>query len=545
MKSRQYFNIYCRIYRYFLVKEGSLMPQDHLDDENDIQYSRRERLAKKEAEHTKKIKHILMVSGFIIVGIQAILSIVFSIMVNNLNMIPLKYLIPGIVLLVLIIIAFFLMQFRKTPGIVAKIISIILSVGLLIGCFYVGKTMNTLKGMYGTTEIIQMNVYVLADDPAQSIADTKGYEYGILSVLDRNYTDNVLSDIKAKTGESVKCSEYLLPDLLAGALYSKDVKVIILNQAQVSFIEDHKEYADFETKTRVLSSKTIENQLEPSKPVDIDKFEGKDFFSVYISGIDTYSGEILANSRSDVNILMFANKKTKQMLLLSTPRDTYVYIPSYDYKDKLTHAGNNGIESSMDALKEFYDIDIDYYFKVNFKGFENIVDTLGGVEVYSERAFRSSSDSSYKGHIFNYKKGLNDLDGEKALVFARERQAFADGDFQRGRNQMAVIQGIFKKLLSPSILTSYTGLLDDVKNYFKTDMSADEIASLVKMQLNDGAEWNVRSFAIEGDGKTLSGSGKWVLIPYTSSISQAKDLISSVKSGEVITEEMLKTPESD
>ena len=518
------------------------MPQKHAEEENTPNYSRHDRFAKKEAE---KINKILMIAGFVIVGIQIVATIVLSIFGYKLNMIPLKYYLPGVILLFIIAIAFFFMQFRRIPGIVAKVLSVIFSAFIIFLCVVSGKTIGAIYGMQGTTEIIQMNIYVMADDPASEITDTKDYQYGVLAVLDRDYTDSVISDISEEFGKDVEFSEYIMPDTLAGALYSGEVRAIILNQAQISFIEDHAEYADFSEKTRVLSTTTIENKLDPQPTPDVSEFEKDDFFSVYISGIDTRSGEILANSRSDVNILLFANKKTKQILLLSTPRDTYVYIPSYDYKDKLTHAGNNGIEASMETLEQFYNIDIDYYFKVNFQGFENIIDTLGGIEVYSEKAFRSTADSSYKGHFFTYKKGWNTLNGEQALVFARERHAFSDGDFQRGRNQMAVIEGVFNKLISPAILTSYVSLLDDLQTYFKTSMSFDEITSLVRMQLDDNAEWNVRSFAIEGDGKTLSGSGKWVMIPYTSSLSKARELIAAVESGEILTDSVLGVSEND
>ena len=163
---------------------------------------------------------------------------------------------------------------------------------------------------------------------------------------------------------------------------------------------------------------------------------------MYLSGIDTYGG-ISARSRSDVNILAVVNTRTKNILLLSTPRDYYVdFEATGGAKDKLTHAGIYGVEQSMDALERLYDIDIDYYLRINFTGFVDIIDALGGVDVYSDYDFTVQN-------IKEYHKGYNHLDGLEALAFARERYSFADGDYQRARNQMEVIVPLSTKRYHP------------------------------------------------------------------------------------------------
>ena len=183
------------------------MPQKHAEEENTPNYSRHDRFAKKEAE---KINKILMIAGFVIVGIQIVATIVLSIFGYKLNMIPLKYYLPGVILLFIIAIAFFFMQFRRIPGIVAKVLSVIFSAFIIFLCVVSGKTIGAIYGMQGTTEIIQMNIYVMADDPASEITDTKDYQYGVLAVLDRDYTDSVISDISEEFGKDVEFSEYIL-----------------------------------------------------------------------------------------------------------------------------------------------------------------------------------------------------------------------------------------------------------------------------------------------------------------------------------------------
>ena len=127
-------------------------------------------------------------------------------------------------------------------------------------------------------------------------------------------------------------------------------------------------------------------------------------FTVYISGIDVY-GEISQTSRSDVNMLVTVNPQTKEVIMTTTPRDYYVQLPgvSGESRDKLTHAGIYGIQCSIDTLEQLYDIEIDYYVRVNFTTLRNLVDALGGVNVYSEYEFTTH----YKNGGYEIKKGYN------------------------------------------------------------------------------------------------------------------------------------------
>ena len=159
----------------------------------------------------------------------------------------------------------------------------------------------------------------------------------------------------------------------------------------------------------------------------------KESFNIFISGIDTY-GKISSVSRSDVNMVVTVNPKTKQILMTSIPRDYYVTLHGVKgYKDKLTHASLLGIENSVMTVEDLLDIDINYYIKVNFSSVINVVDSLGGVDVYSEYDFTSIDG-------YHYSKGYNKVNGEEALSFVRERKAFASGDNQRIKKQNKSLQ---------------------------------------------------------------------------------------------------------
>lgn len=255
-------------------------------------------------------------------------------------------------------------------------------------------------------------------------------------------------------------------------------------------------------------------------------------FSVYISGIDSRSG-LIAKSRSDVNIVATVNTETRQVLLVSTPRDYYVPLPiSNGQPDKLTHAGIYGIDCSMGTLEMLYETEIDYYFRVNFSGFEGIVNALGGITVDSEVAF-SSGD-------YSFVQGENYMDGAAALTFARERYAFASGDRQRGKNQMAVIKGVINKAISPALLTNYTSILESVAGSFEASIPYDVLAALVKQQLSDGGEWNIVSYSVDGTGASKKpyslSTNAYVMEPDYNTVNQAIAMMEQVKNGEILSQ---------
>ena len=272
--------------------------------------------------------------------------------------------------------------------------------------------------------------------------------------------------------------------------------------------------------------------------VDTNKDVDKQPFAMYLSGIDV-EGKVSRTSRSDVNIIAIINPETRQILLVNTPRDYWVPLSiSNGTEDKLTHAGIYGIDVSMDTLEMIYDVELDYFFRINFTGFKEVVDALGGVEVYSEYAF-----TSHHGK-FKFKKGYNTMNGKQALGFVRERYAFRDGDNQRGKNQMAVIKAIADKAVSPAFLNNFTDLMKSIEGSFETSMSSKQISSLVRMQLDEGGSWNVLSYSATGRSAMMPvysmSTEQSVMIPNEESVMKAKKLIDMVMDGEILTEEIIE-----
>src|SRR5699024_613280 len=140
--------------------------------------------------------------------------------------------------------------------------------------------------------------------------------------------------------------------------------------------------------------------------------------------------------------------------------------------------------------------------RLDFTGFKGIVDALGGITLYNDIAFSTSK--------YDYPLGVNTLDGDEALQFARERYSFVDGDIQRGKNQMKVISAVIDKAMSPEILMNYTSILESLEDCFDMNVPYSDIAALVRRQLSDGGSWNVVQYSVTGYGDTQ--------VPYSMSI---------------------------
>lgn len=430
------------------------------------------------------------VGGMSIVFVQLVLSVLFLVLAKENGMIPGKYLVPiGAGLLVFFGIAFGLQFWRGKKYIVGLVISILVDLILVSGIFSIYKADKLLVQVGGATyKTDSMVVVVRADDSAKTLEDAKDYRYGIQTSVDVENTDKMLEDVEKNVGRTVKVEEYSTIQEEAEALLWGRIDAAIYNEALASVIEESIE--DYSSQVKVLYQYGIKTEIIQEEEKNMEEP-----FNVYISGIDV-SGAISTTSRSDVNIIMTVNPNTHKILLTSTPRDYYVTIPgvSGEQRDKLTHAGIYGVDKSMETLENLYGIDLSYYARVNFTSLMTIVDALGGVDVNSEYEFTAG------GYQFN--KGINHLDGKAALAFSRERYSFQDGDNQRGRNQEAVLTAILNKAMSPAILLNASSIISSVSDSVETNMTSDEMAKFINMQLSEGASWQIESTAAVGTGDT-------------------------------------------
>ena len=404
---------------------------------------------------------------------------------------------------------------KKLIIISAVILLLIVIVSAVVVFYYYSQSKKALATIANqNTEKTTYGIYVLKNsdyETAESLAEKK------VAVAKDNLYSDVIKAIDEYSYEIVDYDDYFS---LIDSLYNEEVQGIVLNTAYISLLEENELEEAFEEKTRLVTTIDIEKVVEA--PEEIETVSP---FIVYISGKDTW-GHISVTSRSDVNIIAVVNPETKHILLVSTPRDYYVPLGIADgAMDKLTHAGVYGTEVSEDTLESLYDIEIDRYFKLNFSGFEGLINAMGGITVWSDYDF----DVENIGH---FSKGENQLNGLQALAFVRERHSFATGDVQRGDNQMNVIQSVVQKMCSKSTLLNYSDILKECDGTFATDLSTDEIAELVSFQISNPGDWNIEKMSVSGSGAheyVYSLKNKaYVMIPNEDDIENAKQKIQEV-----------------
>lgn len=507
----------------------------------------------KQLNQAAKEEHMDKLPGLIITIVFGLIELAFFFILLWTNLVPFNLLLAGVLALLVLTALIGIMVHRKRRRVcfvIGTIIAVLVAALLILAASYLGMTKSVLDRITGVkTQLSEMAVFVRADDSAKSLQDAKDYSFGILASLDRNNTDAAVKELNRELGSDIAVTEYGGLTELVDALLDEQTDAIILNKAYLDVIEEMEGYEDFSSGIRELVSKTVEVEIPTKKPAEQPTDEPgsepvaenpEHVYSIYVGGSDT-RGALNSIGRNDVNIIITFNTKTREMLILSTPRDYFVPLSiSGGARDKLTHAGIYGFDVSRETLEMLYDIDIDYTFRVNFTGFEDIVDALGGITVYSDYSFTSQNGASSSGERFTFSKGENYLNGSQALAFSRERYAFAAGDIQRGRNQMAVIKGIVNKATSPSILANYSGLLASLEGCFQTDVPYDLVAELVREQLSDGTSWHIVSYNVTGTGDSQipysMSQYAYVMWPDESTVAHAQELMRQVRDGEVISE---------
>ena len=367
-----------------------------------------------------------------------------------------------------------------------------------------------------------MSVVVLKDSDVHNVTQLD-------SVTGPTDTDNdniqkLIADIKTSQSKELTVEQSTSYLAAYKSLVSGEAKAIVLNSVFENIIES--EYPDYASKIRKIYTKNI------TKEVAAPKVSKNKSFNVYVSGIDTY-GPISSVSRSDVNILMTVNQDSKKILLTTTPRDSYVPIADggNNQKDKLTHAGIYGVDSSIHTLENLYGVDINYYVRLNFTSFLKLIDLLGGVDVYNDQEFTSRHGK------FHFPVGNVHLDSEQALGFVRERYSLADGDRDRGRNQQKVIVAIIQKLTSTEALKNYSDIIQGLQDSLQTNMPIETMIDLVNDQLESGGNYKVNSQDLKGTGQmglpsyAMPDSNLYMMEIDDSSLAAAKSAIQDVMEG--------------
>lgn len=461
------------------------------------------------------------------------------------DVLPSHLMIPVVLIFVLLVLIFVIWINFMTHGIFSKIVASILVLAMVcvmgFGDYYLYKTGSMFDAVTESTGKVKntVSIIVKADSDVKQLKQLKSKKVGKLKSIDAYGTKQCIKAVKKDQGSKIfETKNYAGVSGAVDALYDGDVDAIILNESYRANVEELEGYENFSSDTKVIFSKVYYTEKSNTALVVSDITSTP--FTILISGNDTY-GDIGEVSRSDVNMLVTVNPVTSTVLMTSMPRDTYVETAcdaedgcQNGAMDKLTHTGMHGINTTKKTIENLFDIDINYTFRVNFSSVVEIVDALGGIDVEVEEG--NEVDTFYADSSEGVVAGTNHLDGKRALAFARERKAYADGDYQRVRNQQEVLRQVIKKATSPSIITNYASLMDALQGAFETNMSMDQITDLIKYQLQAEPEWTFENYQITGAGNMLMcaelGQAASVQVPDMNTVRIAKKKIQAVIDGE-------------
>lgn len=486
--------------------------------ELDLEYERNMKKRRKNKKLNKVSKNMIIITD--------LLTLIVLVMTYVLNVIPGDYYM--LVLCIFVILSALInigLLIKSKVRIISFFISIIYSLLLLFVIIYEGYTFNFLGKISGNNIVSEVyNIVVLKDSKYDSIKDLNNLKLGILEKEDDSYL-KALNIINKKI--SYEKNKFENNSLLVDNLLNKSVAAIMIDEGSNNILRENNE--EYQNNTKVIYEFSIDVKKDNALK---QKNVTKEPFNIYISGIDTY-GKIQSNSRSDVNIVLSVNPVTKKILLIHIPRDYYVSLSDKNQKDKLTHAGIYGVDSSIKAIESLLNIDINYYVKLNFTSLINIVDAIGGIDVVSNYTFTTGIYDEKMKEVYTFKKGENHLNGDKALAFVRERKSFNDGDRVRGENQIIVLKAIIEKGMSKSIITNYLKLLGSMENAVITNMNNNEITSLIKMQIDDNAKWSFDNLVLNGTSDleytySYPNQKLYVMVPNEESVNEAKEKLQQI-----------------
>lgn len=457
--------------------------------------------------------------------------------VIRLNVLPSKFLFPLTIGVVVLDAIFILLLIYFSKNVVSKIICIVLTLFICVascmGGYYISKTQGALSNITNVAKHAKNTVSVIVKESSsiKNKSQLNGVSVGSLR-LNEQGSKKVLKELSSE-GIVLNQTEYDSMTALLEAFYNGEVDSIIINESSRSQILDMEAYSNFDSNTRVVyqTSYKVKNNDSATSVSDITSKP----FNVLISGSDTRGG-FDENGRSDVIMIATVDPKTHTILLTSVPRDFYVTTACdagdgcmQGALDKITHTGIHGTNTTKRTVEQLLGIEINYTFKVGFDTVTELVDVLGGVDVYVEPGYATTTSE------FSVHEGVNHLNAQQALAFARERYSYTEGDRQRTKNQQQVLMGIVKEATKPSVITNYAAIMDTMANTFSTTMSNAEITDLIKYQLNNNPTWKMEQYMVDGTGDTLMcaelGDAASVMVPDQSTVKMAKDKINAVLAG--------------
>ena len=411
--------------------------------------------------------------------------------------------------------------------------------------YYILDIYGMINGVNKTNVTYTSYLITMSNNKASGIKDIKNMKLGILD--DKKSPDGyivpqlIIKENKLQDdNEIVDYDDYnsMITDLYAGT-----VDGLFITSNYVSMFNSIPEYENIETDTKIIAKKSKSMKKAETSSIETAS-SGKSVtepFTILLMGIDSTDEVLTKNAiaNGDTLILITFNPKTLNATMLSIPRDSYVPISCWSGKpeNKITHAAAYGNDCMINTIQDYFDVNIDYYAKINFKGLVKLVDAVGGVEVDVPKQL--CTDDSSRGDQVCINEGHQTLNGEQALVFARNRKQLADGDFGRAKHQQEIIMALVNKMKDIKDLKTFMKILDTISNSLDTNLTTKQILSfydvgkdIIKKSLSsDDADLvNIQQLFLQGNGQMIYDErARMVLWDYVPNKNSRNDIIQAMK----------------
>lgn len=377
---------------------------------------------------------------------------------------------------------------KKTKTIIITIISIIISAVIIAIGYNIKKIYNAIANISATSQTYSSSIVTRIDSEINDINDITDEKIGILSdkeSIDGYQIPQEIIKENNLNNELIEYNNYL--DMI-NALLDEKINAIFLPTNYSILFANIQGLEKLKEQTKIIYTK--DKNIKVQKTLNTKNLDEP--FTILLMGVDSENEEIKGSSfNGDSLVLITFNPKTLNATMLSIPRDTYTPITCFagQKKNKITHAAWYGESCMMSTIENMFDIDIDYYVKINFAGVVKIVDTLGGIDVDVPYSFCEQNSKREFGNSTVYvREGLQTLNGEQALALARNRHPWTEycswewtnynsNDFVRGQNQQLVIQGMLNKIKNINSVDTFYEMLNNISNSMETNMTTENILS--------------------------------------------------------------------
>lgn len=369
---------------------------------------------------------------------------------------------------------------------ITSLISIIFIAVFVIGNYYISVIYQGIDNMAEseyvnyTSNLVVMNGTEIDDDSKLGMINTP-----------KDIEGNVLAKelIKDKKLDNLEVQEYSSYYEMVYDLINGNVDGIFLNSNYLTTYNEE-EFQDLKNSFILYSfSKKMKNQDTEI----VSKKSLKDPFTILLMGVDSEGDGLDQNAafNGDTLMLITFNPKTLNATMFSIPRDTYVPIACNNNRyAKINSSAGYGTNCVIKTVEALTDIKVDYYVKINFKGVVDLVEALGGVDVeveppdykayikaYNGRVCEQDSLRQFGEHLICMDTGMQHLNGEQALAYARCRHAYLQSDIARNRHQQQIVEALARKVASPSNINKFEELLNAVTKNMKTNMERKQMLS--------------------------------------------------------------------